>query len=87
MQTITSAIFNENPNFSGRQYDLDGNFELWWSNATLTEFTKGAKCFIEQYGNITDQTAGQKLNGENTQGENIADNGGVKLAFKVLCDF
>lgn len=50
----------------------------------MAEFTKGAKCFVDQYGSITDKTAGQNLNGENTQGENIADNGGVKLTFKVF---
>lgn len=60
---------------TGRQFDEAGNLELWWSNSTLKEFTKGAKCFIDQYGNITDPTTGQRLNGENTQGENIADNG------------
>jgi len=68
----------------GRQYDGDGNFNLWWSDETLAQFTKGAKCIIDQYGNITDKTTGQKLNGENTQGENIADNGGVKLANKAF---
>jgi predicted metalloendopeptidase len=67
----------------GRQYDGKGNFELWWTNKTLADFVKRAKCMINQYSNVTDSTTGQHLNGENTQGENIADNGGVKLAYEA----
>src|SRR5687768_3437962 len=72
--------------FAGRQYDADGNFELWWSNETLAKFKKGAACFIDQYSQIKDPVTNMTLNGENTQGENIADNGGLKLAYKVTID-
>ena len=37
---------------------------------------------IDQYGNYTDTQVGIHLNGIITQGENIADNGGIKEAFK-----
>merc|ERR1712032_608743 len=42
----------------------------------------GARCIIEQYGNYTVEVEGETLNvnGINSQGENIADNGGVKEA-------
>jgi hypothetical protein len=40
-------------------------------------------CFTSQYGNYTAQQLGIHLNGINTQGENIADNGGVKQAYKA----
>ncbi|XP_064470468.1 neprilysin-1-like isoform X2 [Ornithodoros turicata] len=68
---------------SGAQYDDEGNLRDWWSNETRVEFKKKAKCIIDEYGNITDVQANMKLNGENTQGENIADNGGLREAFRA----
>uniref|UniRef100_A0A0R3PD92 Peptidase_M13 domain-containing protein n=1 Tax=Angiostrongylus costaricensis TaxID=334426 RepID=A0A0R3PD92_ANGCS len=41
-----------------------------------------AQCIIDQYSKIKVPETGQYLNGKLTQGENIADNGGVKVAFK-----
>ncbi|KAL1482224.1 hypothetical protein MTO96_050348, partial [Rhipicephalus appendiculatus] len=68
----------------GSQYDADGKLENWWSNQTRTKFTNKAECFVRQYGNITDKMANMTLNGVNTLGENIADNGGVRMAFKAF---
>jgi neprilysin len=42
-----------------------------------------ARCIIEQYGNYTEPNVGLNLNGINTQGENIADNGGVITAYRA----
>jgi len=69
----------------GRQFDLNGNLIDWWQASTKEHYLEKAKCIIEQYGNYTEPSTGLKLNGVNTQGENIADNGGIKesyLAYK-----
>lgn len=60
---------------------MDGNLRQWWQNDTLQLYTERAQCIIDQYGNFTDPDANLMLNGVNTQGENIADNGGVKEAY------
>lgn len=67
----------------GRQYGPHGDLVSWWTNETLSKFNAGAKCFIDQYSKIKNTVTGQNLNGLNGIGENIADNGGVRLAYKV----
>ncbi|KAL1429268.1 hypothetical protein MTO96_016481 [Rhipicephalus appendiculatus] len=71
----------------GGQFDADGALREWWTNKTRTEFNKRAECFISQYGNITDEKANMTLNGNNTVGENIADNGGLRIVFKAYDTF
>lgn len=65
----------------GRQFDKDGNLVDWWNEATKKAYLEKAKCIIEQYGNYTEPNVKMNLNGINTQGENIADNGGIKEAY------
>lgn len=65
----------------GRQYDKDGNLRDWWNSETKNRFLKKTKCIIWQYGNYTAESVNKTLNGINTQGENIADNGGLKEAY------
>jgi neprilysin len=67
----------------GRLYDDEGNLVDWWDPATKQAFEQKKTCIIEQYGNYTDKTIKMNLNGVNTQGENIADNGGLKLAYRA----
>jgi len=74
----------------GRQYDGHGNAKPWWSPETIAKFTVQAQCFIDQYSNYTVpeliDILGEEdahLNGKNTQGENIADNGGVHESFRA----
>merc|ERR1712168_1396470 len=72
-----------------RQYDGTGNLRPWWSEETLQGFLGRAQCFIAQYGNYTvpelEDILGEDahLNGKNTQGENIADNGGIHESFRA----
>ncbi|XP_046984045.1 neprilysin-2-like isoform X1 [Schistocerca americana] len=67
----------------GRRYDKDGNVVDWWDPVTRDKFLKKARCIISQYGNLTDKQTGMHLNGLITQGENIADNGGIKEAYRA----
>lgn len=66
---------------SGRQFDSEGNLKEWWDNHTIAAFRKQAQCIIKQYTNFT--LSGHRINGKMTQGENIADNGGLKQAYRV----
>ncbi|XP_070381359.1 neprilysin-1-like isoform X2 [Dermacentor albipictus] len=68
---------------TGSQFDAEGRLQQWWTNETRTKFNAKAKCFIDQYGNITDEEANMTLNGINTVGENIADNGGIRMAYQA----
>ncbi|PYL54548.1 MAG: hypothetical protein DMF29_06125 [Verrucomicrobia bacterium] len=67
----------------GRQYDKVGNLTDWWSPQSGEEFKKRAQAIIDQY-NEYEPLPGLHVNGSLTQGENIADVGGVKLAYAAL---
>ena len=68
---------------NGRKYDPEGNLAPWWSNDSIASFKKRVQCIIDQYSNFTVPEIGKNINGTLTQGENIADNGGVKQAFRA----
>jgi predicted metalloendopeptidase len=65
----------------GAQYDSDGNLANWWQPSTQKEFGARTKCVVDQYSKY--EIAGTHLKGELTQGENIADIGGTKLALSA----
>jgi putative endopeptidase len=67
----------------GRQYDAVGNLRDWWSPQSAAEFKKRSQAVVNQY-NEYEPLPGLHVNGELTQGENIADIGGVKLAYAAL---
>src|SRR5881394_484628 len=67
----------------GRQYDGVGNLRDWWSKASADEYDKRRKVVVAQY-NAAEPLPGMHINGELTQGENIADIGGVKIAFMAF---
>jgi putative endopeptidase len=67
----------------GRKYDALGNLADWWSPEVATEFDRRAACVARQYAGY-ESVPGVKLNGELTLGENIADLGGVKLAYAAM---
>jgi len=58
----------------GSQFDAQGNMKNWWQPETEKQFKARTQCVVDQYSKYG-------LNGANTAGENIADIGGIKLAF------
>ena len=60
---------------------MNGNLGDWFQKDTKDVFIEKIQCLIEQYGNFTEPSLNLSLNGIQTQGENIADNGGIKLAY------
>ena len=67
----------------GRQFDAVGNLRDWWSKKSAEEYDKRRKAVVDQYSSY-EPLPGLHVNGELTQGENIADIGGVKLAYAAL---
>ncbi|XP_036386960.1 endothelin-converting enzyme 1 isoform X2 [Megalops cyprinoides] len=65
----------------GREYDKEGNLRSWWKNSSVEAFKKQTQCMVEQYSNYSINQ--EPLNGKHTLGENIADNGGLKAAYKA----
>ncbi|XP_031235568.1 membrane metallo-endopeptidase-like 1 isoform X2 [Mastomys coucha] len=69
---------------NGRNFDKNGNMLDWWSNFSARHFQQQSQCMIYQYGNFSWELANnQNVNGFRTLGENIADNGGVRQAYKA----
>uniref|UniRef100_A0A183CBW7 Peptidase_M13 domain-containing protein n=1 Tax=Globodera pallida TaxID=36090 RepID=A0A183CBW7_GLOPA len=64
-------------------YDQYGNIRQWWDNATIVKFEEKAKCIEDQYSNYILDQISMKINGRSTKGENIADNGGLKQAYRA----
>jgi len=67
----------------GRQFDAAGNFSDWWTKEDASAFESRSKCIEDEYGNF-DAAADLKQNRKLTEGENIADNGGLRIAYLAL---
>ncbi|MCF7808382.1 MAG: M13 family metallopeptidase [Candidatus Marinimicrobia bacterium] len=67
----------------GRKFDAKGNMEDWWTEADAEAFQEKAQLVVDQYNNfyVTDSV---HVNGELTLGENIADLGGLTIAYAAL---
>lgn len=67
----------------GRQYDGDGNLHDWWTKADADEFKKRADEVVDQYnGFVILDTL--HVNGKLTLGENLADLGGLNIAYEAF---
>jgi endothelin-converting enzyme/putative endopeptidase len=68
----------------GRQFDAEGNLKDWWTKEDADEFQKRADCIGSQYGSF--KVGDLNLNPKLTMGENVADNGGLRLAYMAMMD-
>ena len=68
---------------SGAQFDADGNLQNWWTPADKENFEKVTKALAAQFDKY-EPVKGVFVNGTFTNGENIADLGGVNIAFDAL---
>ncbi|OXA51530.1 Membrane metallo-endopeptidase-like 1 [Folsomia candida] len=67
----------------GRQFDSEGNLKEWWNNETIGAFREQqTACIIDQYSAY--RIDSHRINGRMTQGENIADSGGLKQAYRAF---
>ena len=69
----------------GRRFDAQGNMREWWTPADGKSFEERAACIDQQYSGYT-AVADVKLNGKLTLGENVADNGGMRLGWMALME-
>lgn len=64
----------------GRKFDAQGRLRTWWTPASEKNFEARAQCVEQRYSEI-EALPGKRINGKLTLGENIADIGGVRLAY------
>ena len=67
----------------GSKYDKDGNINPWWTEQSKEKFNQKTKLIVEQF-NAFEPFEGIHVQGELTQGENIADLGGLTLSYYAL---
>lgn len=67
----------------GSQYDENGNLNNWWTAEDLAKFQAKTKLIVAQY-NKFEPLPGKFVNGDATQGENIADLGGVVMGLEAF---
>ena len=64
----------------GRQFDAKGNLRDWWTKEDGAEFEKRAQCIVDQYATYT-VVDDIKINSKLSEGEDVADLGGLVLAY------
>jgi putative endopeptidase len=66
----------------GRKFNSEGNMIDWWTEADGKEYDNRVEVMVEQANSF--QVHGQSVQGKLTCGENIADLGGLRLAYRAL---
>jgi predicted metalloendopeptidase len=67
----------------GRRYAQDGNLRDWWTDEDSKRFEERTEVLVEQYNNYT-MLDTLTINGRLSLGENIADLGGLTIAYQAL---
>ncbi|MCQ2178111.1 MAG: M13 family metallopeptidase [Bacteroidales bacterium] len=67
----------------GRLFDKDGNMNNWWTEADARAFEEKTAKLVDQF-NEVEVLPGVFANGAATLGENIADQGGLRIAFTAM---
>ena len=70
----------------GRQFDKNGNLTDWWTAKDAEKFNQLADKLVDQF-NKVEIAPGVFANGKFTLGENIADQGGLSVAFSAYQDY
>ena len=68
---------------SGRQFDKEGNFRDWWAEGDGDKFKERAQVMDDFFSNIN-VLPDLKCNGKQTLGENLADHGGLQVAYTAF---
>ena len=67
----------------GSQFDKTGNQKNWWTEQDKKNYEARTK-LLEDYFDKVEIVSGKTINGKQTLGENIGDNGGINIAFRAL---
>jgi putative endopeptidase len=67
----------------GSRYDENGNLQNWWTTKDREKFVQKTKLIVEQFNNYV-MLDSLHLNGDATQGENIADLGGIVMGYEAF---
>ncbi|MBR3860248.1 MAG: M13 family metallopeptidase [Bacteroidaceae bacterium] len=67
----------------GRQFDKEGNFSDWWAPGDGDKFKAKTQVLVDHF-NAIEVLPGLQANGELTLGENIADHGGIMVAYQAF---
>lgn len=67
----------------GRQFDKDGNLSDWWAPGDGDKFKEKTQVLVDHF-NAIEVLPGLQANGELTLGENIADHGGIMVAYQAF---
>lgn len=67
----------------GSKFDAQGNVRMWWTPDDKKKFDEQTSCLVSEYSGFR-ITEGVNINGKLTTGENTADNGGLRIAFRAL---
>ena len=67
----------------GCQFDKDGNLANWWTADDKARYDERTKVIADWFSE-QEAVPGLKVNGQKTLGENVSDNGGLKIAYRAF---